>query len=130
MSGPEDAAALLAMAEKDFRALGGMSDAEVFAEEVFGFHVQQTAEKALKAWIAALGQEYPLTHNLATLITVLQGHGVEVEALWDLVEYNPFGVQFRYQALDEEEPPLDREVALGQLSQLLGRVARLLEDAA
>ena len=130
MSGREDAAALLAMAEKDLRALGGMSDAEVFAEEVFGFHVQQTAEKALKAWIAALGQEYPLTHNLATLITVLQGHGVEVEALWDLVEYNPFGVQFRYQALDEEEPPLDREVAVGQLSQLLGRVARLLDDAA
>lgn len=129
MSERENAAALLAMAEKDLRALGGMSDAEVFAEEVFGFHAQQAAEKALKAWIAALGQEYPLTHNLATLITVLQGHGVEVEALWDLVEYNPFGVQFRYQALEEEEPPLDREVAVGQLSQLLGRVARLLDDA-
>lgn len=129
MSERENAAALLAMAEKDLRALNGMSDAEVFAEEVFGFHVQQAAEKALKAWIAALGQEYPLTHNLATLVSVLQGHGVEVEALWDLVEYNPFGVQFRYQALDEAEPPLDREVAVGQLSQLLGRVARLLDDA-
>ncbi len=129
MSERENAAALLAMAEKDLRALGGMSDAEVFADEVFGFHAQQAAGKALKAWIAALGQEYPLTHNLATLITVLQGHGVEVEALWDLVEYNPFGVQFRYQALEEEEPPLDREVAVGQLRQLLGRVARLLDDA-
>ena len=59
MNERENAAALLAMAEKDLRALSGMKDPEVFAEEVFGFHAQQAAEKALKAWIAALGQEYP-----------------------------------------------------------------------
>lgn len=129
MSGREDAAALLAMAEKDLRALSGMKDAEIFAEEVFGFHAQQAAEKALKAWIAALGHEYPLTHSLATLLSVLQGHGVDVAQLWDLVEYNPFGVQFRYQALDETEEPLDREAAVLQLRRLLERVALALEGA-
>lgn len=37
---------------KDLRALQGMSDPDVFADEVFGFHAQQAAEKALKAWLA------------------------------------------------------------------------------
>ncbi len=34
-----------------------MEDTSTFAEEIFGLHVQQGAEKALKAWIAALGTE-------------------------------------------------------------------------
>lgn len=57
----DHARAMLLLAEKDRRALGGMLDNEIFAKEIFGFHAQQTAEKALKAWIAALGKEYPLT---------------------------------------------------------------------
>jgi HEPN domain-containing protein len=36
-----------------------LRDVEVFADEIFGFHVQQAAEKLFKAWIALLGEEYP-----------------------------------------------------------------------
>ena len=45
----EHARALLRMAHKDFNALTGMLDNAVFADEIFGFHVQQAVEKALKA---------------------------------------------------------------------------------
>jgi len=49
---------VLAIARRDLKALGGMFDADIFAYEIFGFHAQQTAEKALKAWIAARGGNY------------------------------------------------------------------------
>lgn len=48
-------------AQRDLRALAGMLDSQTFADEIFGFHVQQAAEKVLKAWIAALGEVYPFT---------------------------------------------------------------------
>ena len=124
MSEIENAAALLAMAEKDLRAIEGMKN-----EEVFGFHAQQAAEKALKAWIAALGEEYPLTHNLASLLSVLQGLGADVEGFWELVEYNPFGVQFRYESLDETEEPLDREAVASEMRRILDRVAQAIDAA-
>ncbi len=45
------------------------------------------------------------------------------------MDYNPFGVQFRYQALDETEEPLDSAAAVGQLRRLLDGVACVLEGA-
>ncbi|NEQ31824.1 MAG: HEPN domain-containing protein [Leptolyngbya sp. SIO4C5] len=50
------------------QALEGMQDKTVFADEIFGFHVQQAIEKCLKAWIAALGEVYPYTHDLGVLL--------------------------------------------------------------
>ena len=41
-----------------------MGDPAVFADEIFGFHVQQATEKLLKAWLASLGEAYPLSHDL------------------------------------------------------------------
>jgi hypothetical protein len=45
----DQAGSLLSMAEKDYRALCGMENPTVFSAEIFGFHVQQAAEKVLKA---------------------------------------------------------------------------------
>lgn len=55
---------LLTMARKDLKALSGMTDADIFAEEIFGFHAQQAIEKALKAWLTWLDVEYPRTHMI------------------------------------------------------------------
>jgi len=50
MSDPKkQAKTLLHAAWRDLQALTGMLDAELFVDEIFGFHVQQAAEKALKA---------------------------------------------------------------------------------
>ena len=59
----EQAQLLLTAAQRDLSALAGMSDATVFADEIFGFLVQQAAEKLFKAWLTLLGETFPATHN-------------------------------------------------------------------
>lgn len=44
MSDIKEARALLNASERDNSALRGMGDAAVFADTIFGFHVQQAAE--------------------------------------------------------------------------------------
>jgi len=41
MAGSDEARHLLAAARKDWNALHGMTDSQVFADEIFGFHAQQ-----------------------------------------------------------------------------------------
>lgn len=126
MSEIEHARALLAMAAKDLRALKGMADAENFADEIFGFHAQQAVEKSLKAWIAALGAEYPLTHNIARLLAILEDLGVRVEPLWDLAEYTAFAVEFRYGAMVDEEEPLNRNEVINRVQALFEQVEPII----
>lgn len=45
----EQAQILLTAAQRDLSALAGMGDVAVFADEIFGFLVQQAAEKLFKA---------------------------------------------------------------------------------
>ena len=56
MSDLKAARVLVEAAERDIAALRGMGDASVFADEIFGFHTQQAAEKLFKAWLALLGE--------------------------------------------------------------------------
>ncbi|MBM4026372.1 MAG: HEPN domain-containing protein [Planctomycetes bacterium] len=74
----EQAGSLMAMAERDHRALRGMEDPAVFSEEIFGFHVQQAVEKALKAWLCALGVPFPRTHDLDELGVLLEQAGQKI----------------------------------------------------
>jgi HEPN domain-containing protein len=62
-------------AERDLLTLQSMRPGA--PEEAFGFHLQQATEKALKAWIAALGEEYPLTHSIETLFRRLEALSVD-----------------------------------------------------
>ncbi|MHB8767346.1 MAG: HEPN domain-containing protein [Deferrisomatales bacterium] len=126
----EHARQLLDMARKDLAALRAMGDREAFAEEVFGFHAEQAAEKALKAWAAGLGCKYPFRHDLGELLSLLEGEGEEVGPFWGVVAYTDFGVRFRYEALGEEETPLDRQVGCAEVAALVEHVAKLLEQAA
>jgi HEPN domain-containing protein len=123
----EHARALLKMARKDARALSGMMDAGVFADEIFGFHAQQAVEKALKAWCAHRGITYPLTHDLSELFALLREEGYAVDAFDDLLRFNAFAVVFRYEALDEETPVFEREGVTEEIDALLRHVAQLLD---
>ncbi len=121
---------VLEMAHKDFKALQGMTDPEVFHEEIFGFHAQQAIEKSLKAWLAILGKEYPLTHDISELLGLLTDSGQDVEQYWDLVEYNAFAVTFRYESLAMYDESLDRKAAIKSVEKLLGNVWRLIDQMA
>jgi HEPN domain-containing protein len=128
MSEIKHAKVLLDLAEKDLKALLGMHEPSIFAEEIFGFHAQQAIEKALKAWIAASGKEYPLTHNIARLLAILEKQGSDVERFWDLVEYNVFAVEFRYGSLDLSGESLNRREVIKRVQELLEYVRKPIAD--
>ncbi|MBA3314251.1 MAG: HEPN domain-containing protein [Planctomycetaceae bacterium] len=78
----EHAEAILRMAGKGFDALRGIIESdspELFSDEIFGFHAQQAVEKALKSWIALVGHQYPKSHDLMSLIDVLDDAGEDVK---------------------------------------------------
>jgi HEPN domain-containing protein len=97
-----DALALAAIARRDLLAAQGMTDATVFHEAVWGFQVQQTIEKALKAWLYLLGVEPPFTHDLVSLLKLLEQAGIEIAPHRDLARFTDFAVQVRY----DDQPDL------------------------
>jgi HEPN domain-containing protein len=113
-------------AERDVLTLRSMTaDAPV---ESFGFHVQQAAEKALKAWLALLGEKYPLTDSIETLLDLLADQGAAVEPFRHLVDYTPYAVEFRYVGVDPDAGPIDREGAIALVEVLLEQVGRRLAE--
>lgn len=85
-----------------------LNDAEA-PLEIFGFHAQQAAEKLLKAALASRNVKYPLTHQLTQLMDLAVANGMSFPStLEDIRLLTPFAVEFRYDAIPEEnEEPLD-----------------------
>ena len=126
MSDPKQAAVLVEAAERDISALRGMQDKSVFADEIFGLHTQQAAEKLLKAWLALLGEVYPLTHNLELLLDILRERGIDTREFRSLVEYTPYAGRIRYGIGDPSDGQLDRVAALERIETLRGHVPNRL----
>lgn len=130
MSDPKCARMLVEAAQRDVLALRSMTAGA--PEESFGFHVQQAAEKALKAWLALLGEVYPLTHSLELLLDLLAGRDVQVdvqlEAFRGLVLFTPFAVEFRYGGVTAGTETIHREGALALVEHLTECVRRRLVE--
>jgi HEPN domain-containing protein len=130
MSGVEHAREMLVLAQRDLKALQGMLDADIFADEIFGFHAQQAVEKALKAWLTLVGVEYPRTHDLEELLELLEEHAKPIlEAFYDLVDLTDFAVQFRYRIFEDAEGRLNRGAMIRQVNDLVVHVERLVREA-
>ena len=128
MSDPKCARMLLSAAERDIDALRIMRRSDDIPAEIFGFHVQQGAEKLLKAWIALLGDSYPLTHSIETLLALLADRGVMTEPFNDLAAYTPYAVEFRYTGVGPNAGPIDRTHALALVKALLEEVGNQLPE--
>lgn len=127
MADLEQARAMLRMAHKDFNALVGMEGNSLFADEIFGFHVQQAVEKALKAWLCFRCGTYPTTHELTRLFALLEEYGAEVGAYWPLVQYTIFAVQARYEeGVVELDEPIDRAMEIQNVRALLAQVEQAM----
>ena len=126
MSDYKCARMLLDAGERDVLTLRNMT-ARV-PDESFGFHVQQAAEKSFKAWLALLGETYPLTHNLELLLDLLSIRGLDTKPFRDLSGYTPYAVEFRYGGVDSSTSPINREDALTLVQSLLEHVQRQFED--
>lgn len=97
-----DALALVSIARRDLLAARGMTDSTVFHEAVWGFQVQQTIEKSLKAWLYLSGVEPPFTHDLVALFKLLQEAGIDIAPYRNLARFTDFAVQVRY----DDQPDL------------------------
>ena len=122
----KQACVLVEAARRDLFALRGMDDSDVFADQVFGFHAQQATEKLLKAWLALIGEVYPLTHDLEALLDRLQEREVSVDHLRPLEAYTEYARNIRYGSDDLIEKALDRADALRRVEALFEEVARQL----
>lgn len=108
MPDTDSARGYLAAARRDAGALVGMSDEQVFPLEIFGFHVQQAIEKAIKAWLCLRDIDPPPSHNLRHLLVLLENSGVRIDDWWDVVGLTAFAVQFRYEAYESIDSAFDR----------------------
>jgi len=126
-SDKDHATQLLEMATKDHTALAHMLEASHFSEEVFGFHAQQVIEKALKAWIAALGLTYPKSHDVSVLIRILEDEGEDLGRFPDLEDYTIFAVQYRYEAYDDAEEALDRNDTIEKTEAVVAHVRSIID---
>ena len=128
MSDIKCARMLLDVAERDVAALRAMCHSDEISDEIFGFHVQQAAEKLFKAWIALLGEVYPLTHSIERLFNLLADQGVTVEPFRKLIDYTPYALEFRYTGVDSSAEAIDRAGTLAIVESLLEQVRRRLAE--
>ncbi len=113
-----EAEGLLLLAAMDLETAEASSDPIVFREGAWGFWMQQSVEKALKAWLVLLGETPPLTHDLNRLLLLLEVHGVNSSPFHGLSQFTIYAVQFRY---DPRSEPLglDRPLFQNKVHDLL-----------
>ena len=128
MSDVKCARMLLDAAERDVAVLRVICRSGEISDEIFGFHVQQAAEKLFKSWIALLGEVYPLTHSIERLFNLLADQGVTVEPFRKLIDYTPYALEFRYTGVDSSTEAIDREGTLVIVESLLEQVRRRLAE--
>jgi len=110
---------LLQKAAQDQAAMARLLPDTDLNDEIIGFHAQQAVEKALKAWLAYLGIDYPKVHHLETLLALLaaQGHSLP-DNLAGVTKLTPFATVFRYEELPLAVT-LDRADALQLVQRIL-----------
>ena len=103
----------------------GEHSTEYFTDAIFGFHAQQAAEKLLKAWLSLLGIKFERTHDLLRLIRLLEAAGQPTVGLEELVELNPFAVQYRYELRDDEDESIERADLIKRIEMLRDQIFEL-----
>lgn len=109
---PDLALLLSRKAAGDEDVVRRLIDIPEVVDETLGFHAQQAVEKLIKAVLVRNGVAYDRTHNIAYLLTLLDGAGVDAPtdvSQEDLIALSPWAVQFRYD--DEAHAVLDRPAA-------------------
>lgn len=109
---------LMAKAAEDEALVAASVDNPAISDAIVGFHLQQAAEKLLKALLARRGVAYRRTHDLFELFGLLSASGLPLSnRLLRIGLYTPYAVEFRYDEPDLEAK-LDRPAALALLREL------------
>lgn len=89
-----------------------LDDAEIDMDIIF-FHLQQAAEKYLKALLSFKGIHYEEVHDIGRLLGLCQANGIMVpEYAGQLVELNPYAVEGRYAVIADEMEDAGKYIAL------------------
>lgn len=119
---------LVESAKQDSAACHVLSKAPLIGDAVIGFHAQQAVEKALKAVLSAKGIEFRRTHDLITLMDLIEDHNISAPPYADsLDELNPYAVEARYGTIEPND--LDRAVALSIAAAVIAWAEMQLSDA-
>ena len=108
---PHDLAILfLSKAAQDELILDKLLDDHDIADEVWGFHAQQAAEKLLKALLSFHSIHFRKTHDVTELMDILIDQGFSIpDILTEIRILTPFAVEYRYADIFfEDEESLDR----------------------
>ena len=79
--------------------------------DTVAFHLQQCAEKLIKAFLNWKQVQYPKTHALGALLDLAVAHEPDLEAFRErLLAMGSYAVEMRY---DDEVYPTEEEIAAG-----------------
>ena len=106
---------LLRKADQDRYVMDRLIGDQSAPDDVVGSHAQQAVEKMIKAALAVREIEYPRTHQIEKLATILRSSGISYPPeLSEATTLTSFAVEFRYDLLpirDDAAPPFDRRWA-------------------
>lgn len=106
-SGDDLARLLMEKAAGDEKILFRLIDDDDIPDDGLGFHAQQAVEKMVKAVLAHNDVSFERTHNIAYLLTLLDGAGISVpHDAGDLPNLSPWAAELRYAR--QPEAVLDR----------------------
>ena len=92
------------------------------------FDAQQAAEKALKGLLLAVADDFPYTHDIRTLLTILKREGFSVpESVAAASELTDFAVESRYPGVVEPVEWEEYERALNLADTVVQWVEQRLE---
>ena len=79
---------------------GGNSEIDL---DVIYFHLQQCAEKLLKALLSKYQINYPKVHDLEVIFNLIKEHNIQISVNKDLLfELNDFAVEGRYAVIHDD----------------------------
>lgn len=119
----------LAKAETDLLVCEQLLGQGAVFSEAIAFHSQQAAEKSLKALLVMRQVEFPKTHDIERLVDLVSvGDGPLAEALAEVADLTPYGVEYRYPG--EYEPvPADAAITCVSLARKVhDEIARRLPE--
>ncbi len=117
----------LRISKENLKAAKTLVKVELFSSVLF--HCQQSAKKALKAYLAFNGSKIIKTHDLVLLLEVCMECDYKFIKIVELIEnLNPFSTKFRYPSeynIPEEEDALN---AIKKTEKVLRFVIKKIEE--
>jgi HEPN domain-containing protein len=116
-------------AQSDLRlARLALGDASIRREQVC-FHIQQAAEKAIKAVLVSRGIDFPLTHDIEQLLEVAESSGLPLpEDVLQDGSLTPYAVEVRYPGYFGEITGADVDEAMRTADQTISWAKSMLSE--